>query len=199
MTPKMRLCLLHLAIVLAGLFCSGQQPGQSPAQKYFTDTILVDQNGKEQRFYTDLIKGKVVVISPMYTTCKDSCPMLTANLARIQKSLGPQLESNARLLSITVDPETDTPPVLKEYCSHFDAKPGWYFLTGKKENVELVLRRLGLYAEQKQEHLNLFLIGNDRTGLWKKALGVAEPQKLIEMVQSVLEDGQQPTSPLPEK
>jgi hypothetical protein len=62
----------------------------------------------------DLIKDKVVIISPVYTTCKGSCPMMTANLARIQKWLGEQLEGNARLLSITVDPETDSPTVLKE-------------------------------------------------------------------------------------
>jgi protein SCO1 len=69
----------------------------------------------------------------------------------------------------------------------------------KKENVELVLHRLELYVEQKEDHLNLFLIGNDRTGLWKKVLGVAEPEKLIEVVKSVLEDGQQATSPQPGK
>ena len=196
-----RLHFLLTTIIPAVLscICSGQQSDLSASQKYFTDTILIDQNGKQERFYSDLIKDKVVIISPVYTTCKGSCPLLTANLARIQNWLGEHLENNARLLSITVDPETDSPPVLKEYCARFGARPGWYFLTGKKENVDLVLRRLGLYVDQKEEHLNLFLIGNDRTGLWKKALGVSEPQKLIEVVKSVLEDGQQATSPQPER
>src|SRR5271165_5102448 len=164
--------------------------GSGAAESYFTDTILVDQDGKEQRFYKDLIKDKVVVINAMFATCNNSCPMMGANLARIQKWLGPRLGTDVVLISISVDPETDTPGALKHYCARFDARPGWYFLTGKKQNVEFVLRKLGLYVEDKQDHLNLFLIGNDRTGLWKKALGVSDSEKLIGVVKSVLEDTQ---------
>ncbi len=166
----------------------GPVPNEHAAEKYFTDTVLVDQDGKEQRFYTDLIKNKVVVINTMFATCKDSCPTMEANFARIQKWLGPRLGTDVRLISISVDPETDTPAVLKQYGGRFDSRPGWYFLTGKKQNVELILRKLGLYVENKQDHLNLFLIGNDRTGLWKKALGVSDSEKLIGIVKSVLDD-----------
>jgi cytochrome oxidase Cu insertion factor (SCO1/SenC/PrrC family) len=190
-----------VAIVLLTGLSTGQQSnsqqteskpesvsGPGAAEKYFTDTVLVDQDGKEQRFYTDLIRGKVVIINAMFATCKDSCPMMEANFARIQKWLGPRLGTDVRLISISVDPESDTPTVLKQYGGRFDAKPGWYFLTGKKQNVELILHKLGLYVENKQDHLNLFLIGNDRTGLWKKALGVSDSEKLIGVVKSVLED-----------
>jgi protein SCO1 len=185
-----------VAIVLLTGLSNGQQteskpdssPSEHAAEKYFTDTVLVDQDGKDQRFYTDLIKGKVVVIDAMFATCKDSCLAMEANFARIQEWLGPKLGTDVRLLSISVDPETDTPTVLKQYGGRFDAKPGWYFLTGKKQNVELILRKLGLYVENKQDHRNLFLIGNDRTGLWKKALGVSDSEKLISVVKSVLED-----------
>jgi protein SCO1/2 len=189
------------AIVLLTGLSTGQQsngqqtenkpepaPNERAAEKYFTDTVLVDQDGKEQRFYTDLIKDKVVIINAMFATCKDSCPTMEANFARIQKWLGPKLGTDVRLISISVDPETDTPPVLKQYGGRFDARPGWYFLTGKKQNVDLILHKLGLYVENKQDHLNLFLIGNDHTGLWKKALGVSDSEKLIGIVQSVLDD-----------
>jgi protein SCO1/2 len=207
MIPKVKLGMRLAAVLLVASLSHGRQAEQATvlsteqraAEKYFTDTVLVDQNGKEQRFYTDLIKGKVVIINPMYATCKDSCPMMSANLARIQKWLGTKLGSDVHLLSISLDPETDTSRALKEYGAQFNARPGWYFLTGKKENVELVLRRLGLYVDDKQEHLNLFLIGNDRTGMWKKALGIANSEKLIGVVQSVLEDPQQATSPQPGK
>lgn len=205
MSAKMKFGVLLTTVILVAVPSVSQQAGgapgsgatQSAAEKYFTDTILIDQDGKEQRFYTDLIKSKIVIINPMYATCKDSCPMMAANLARIQKWLGARLQTDVRLLSISIDPETDTPPALKEYGARFEARPGWYFLTGKKDNVELVLRRLGLYMEDKREHLNLFLIGNDRTGLWKKALGVADSEKLIGVLKSVLEDAPPATSPQP--
>ncbi len=186
--------IILLTGLSTGLQTSVQQsesksaPSIAAAEKYFTNTVLVDQDGKEQQFYTDLIKGKVVVINAMFATCKDSCPMMEANFARIQKWLGPKLGTEVHLLSISVDPETDTPTVLKQYGGRFEARPGWYFLTGKKQNVELILHKLGLYVENKQDHLNVFLIGNDRTGLWKKALGTSDSEKLIGVVKSVLED-----------
>lgn len=195
---KMRSNVLLIAIILLVGFSNSQQSeskaepiqNEPASQKYFTNTVLMDQDGKEQQFYADLIKDKVVVINAMFATCKDSCPIMGANFARIQKWLGPKLGTDVRLLSISVDPEADTPTVLKQYGRRFDAKPGWYFLTGKKGNVELILRKLGLYVENKQDHLNLFLVGNDRTGLWKKVVGVSSSEKIIDAVKSVLEDSQ---------
>ena len=113
---------------------------------------------------------------------------LTGLTARIQEWLGPRLGKEAHMLSITIDPETDTPERLKAYAERFKARPGWYMLGGTKANVDTILRKLGLYVEQKQDHLNVFLIGNDTTGLWKKALGVADSSKLVTVVDSVLSD-----------
>jgi protein SCO1/2 len=163
--------------------------GTSAAQRYFTDTALVDQNGTERRFYSDLIQGRVVIINVMFTTCKDSCPRMAETFARLQDWLGARLDKEVYMLSISVDPETDTPARLKAYAQSFKARPGWYFLTGSKANVETVLRKLGQYVEQKQDHSNVFLIGNDRTGLWKKAFGMAPTDQTIATVNSVLRDG----------
>lgn len=187
--------LLGVILLLAGLSQTQQPTGksesstsESAAQEYFTDTAVVDQDGQEQRFYTDLLKGKVVVINAMFASCKDSCPTIAAKLARIQKWLGPRLGTNVRLLSITVDPEADTPSILKQYGARFGAQPGWFFLTGKKQNVEFILRKLRLYAERKQDHATLFIIGNLPTGLWKKVLGSVDSEDLIGVLKSVLED-----------
>jgi protein SCO1 len=158
------------------------------ARRYFTDTILIDQDGVERRFYTDLIQGKTVVINVMFTTCKDSCPMMAANFARMQEWLGGRLGKDAHMISISIDPETDSVPRIKAYAERFKAKPGWFFLGGRKTNVEMILKKLGLYVEQKETHLNVFLIGNDVTGLWKKALGVADSSKLVTVLDSVLND-----------
>jgi protein SCO1/2 len=178
-----------LTLTLLGQSVTKGPAAGSAAAKYFTDTILVDQDGIDRRFYSDLIKGKVAIINVMFTTCENSCPVMEANFERIQRWLGPRLGEEVRLISISIDPETDTPPRLKAYAKRFNARSGWYFLSGRKDNVELILSKLGLYVEQKQDHLNVFLIGNDRTGLWKKALGVSDPDKLIQVVGTVLHDG----------
>jgi protein SCO1 len=178
-----------LALALYGQVGKGPAPGGAAA-RYFTDTVLVDQDGVERKFYSDMIKGKVAIVNVMFTTCENSCPVMEANFSRIQKWLGPRLGEDVRLISISIDPETDTPARLKAYAQRFNAKPGWYFLSGRKDNVDLILRKLGLYVEQKQDHLNLFLIGNDRTGLWKKALGISDPEQLIQVVETVLHDSE---------
>ena len=160
----------------------------SPAQKYFGDVPLVNQDGKEMRLYSDLIKDKVVVIDVMFTSCTGVCPVMSSTFAKIQNRLGDRLGKDVHLISISVDPVNDTPAKLKEYAARFKARPGWYFLTGSKENVDAALRKLGNYVETPEAHQNLFIIGNERSGLWKKAFGLAQPEALIPIVQSVVED-----------
>ncbi|HEV2961772.1 MAG TPA: SCO family protein [Candidatus Angelobacter sp.] len=160
----------------------------SAAQSYFTDTLLVDQDGRQVRFYSDLLKGKVVVINSFFTTCKDSCPVMASTLARIQEKLGDKLGKSVRLISITVDPQVDTPAKLKEFADHIKAKAGWEFVTGKKESLDLVLYKIGQYAENRDSHTNLFIIGNEQTGLWKKAFGMAKSDDIISIVESVMND-----------
>ena len=116
------------------------------------------------------------------------CLPLMRNLQQVQTSLGDRLGKDARIISISVDPTVDTPPRLKEYAKKLDAKPGWYFLTGEKESVEFALKKLGQFVENKQDHMNIFIIGNDRTGLWKKAFGLAKSEEIVKVVDSVIND-----------
>lgn len=163
-------------------------PAANPAQSYFGETPLVNQDGQTMRLYSDLIKGKAVVIDFMFTSCTGACPIMSNNFAKIQDWLGDRLGKDVHLISVSVDPTNDTPAKLKEYAARFKARPGWYFLTGSKENVDEALRKLGNYVETPEAHQNLFIIGNDTTGLWKKAFGLAQPEALIPIVQSVVED-----------
>ena len=158
------------------------------ARNYFGDTQVVDQDGRELRFYSDLLMGKVVVINSFFTTCEQSCPRMAGTLAEIQRRLGARLGTDVNIISITVDPEQEPPAKLKAYANKLAAKPGWVFLTGTKANVSAILRKLGQYVDDKQGHLNLFLIGNERTGLWKKAFGLSPADDVMRVVQSVLDD-----------
>src|SRR6185369_6332302 len=108
----------------------------SPAEKYFTDVELIDQDGKKVHFYSDVLKGKTVVVNAFFTTCTSVCPPMNRNMEKIQEALGDRVGRDVFLVSITVDPETDTPERMKEYAKKFHAGAGWTFLTGKKENLD---------------------------------------------------------------
>lgn len=172
---------------------SGQKPAstaaeQSPAQKYFTDVVLVNQNGEKMRLYSDLLQGKVVIINSFFGTCQGSCLPMNRNLEKVQEALGDRVGKDVRIISISVDSTVDTPAVLKEYAKRLHARPGWYFLTGDKKNVDFALQKLGHFVSDKQDHLNIIIIGNERTGLWKKAFGLAQSDELVKVVESVLND-----------
>lgn len=164
------------------------QSAGSSAEKYFTDVILVNQDGEKMRFYSDLLHGKTVIINSFFATCQGSCLPITRNLEKVQEALGDRLGKDARIISISVDPTVDTPAELKAFGKKFHARPGWYFLTGNKENVEFVLKKIGQFVTDKQDHYNIIIVGNERTGLWKKAFGLAKSDALIEVVESVLDD-----------
>ena len=160
----------------------------SPAKKYFSDIELTNQNGQKMRFYSDLLQGKVVIINSFFATCAGSCLPLTRNLEKLQQGLGARMGKEVHILSISVDPEVDTPASLKAYAKKLNAGPGWYFLTGDKESVDFALKKIGHFVDNKESHLNIFIIGNERTGLWKKAFGLAKADELMKVVDSVLND-----------
>lgn len=160
----------------------------SQAHKYFTDVELINQDGKKVRFYSDVLKGKTVVVNAFFTSCTSVCPPMNRNMQKIQEALGDRVGRDVFFVSITVDPEVDTPARLKEYAKTFHAGPGWIFLTGKKENLDWALYKLGQYVERKDDHKTIFIIGNEPTGLWKKAFGMANVAELVQVVESVVND-----------
>jgi protein SCO1/2 len=183
----MKFSLALLLIFFSATLVLAQEQ-KSPAEKYFSDVELINQDGEKVRFYTDVLKNKVVVINTFFTTCKSICPPMNRNFERIQEALGDRLGKDAFLISISVDPETDTPTRLKEYGRRFHARPGWMFLTGKKENVDWALYKLGQYVETKDNHTSIVIIGNEPKGLWKKAMGLAKAEELIKIVEDVIND-----------
>lgn len=155
------------------------------AQRYFTDTELVDQSGTPRRFYSDLIRGRKVLINFAFTSCKGVCPTMTANLAKVQKLLGKRAGAEVTILTITVDPVNDTPAALKRYAEQFKAGPGWYFLTGVPENVSAVLKRLGGLAPRPEEHSAVLLIGDAATGYWVKTAAVEQPESIVTLLDHI--------------
>src|SRR6516165_6666076 len=114
------------------------------------DVELVDQDGKTVHLYTDLLKGRVAALSFIFTTCTTICPLIGANLGRLQTELGQSLGEDIELISVSVDPATDTPQRMKRWGAQFGAKAGWDLLTGDKETVEQLLKAVGLFTSDIQ-------------------------------------------------
>jgi len=198
--------LLCLGIHAGALWAAAQAPeapaasrraSVAEAQAYFTDVELVNQDGEPMRFYTDLLKDKLVVIDMVYTTCTGICPVMSRTFARLQEHLGDRLGRDAYLLSISVDPENDTPQRLKDFAASFGARPGWYFLTGTSENVHFVLGKLGQDVQDKEDHNAIILVGNEPSGLWKKAFGLAPAADIVSILDSVMKDEMRPAASQP--
>lgn len=136
-------------------------------RRYFTDLKVTTHEGEELRFYTDILKDKKVVISFFYTNCPTAQPPLMT-FFQLQKKLGDRLGQDTVLLTISVDPENDTPEVIKEYARKFNPRKGWLFLTGNERNMGVINRRLGNTLLLPEGHLRLFLLGNLKTGHWMR-------------------------------
>lgn len=160
----------------------------APARQYFTDIELRTQNGDFVRFYTDLLKDKVVVVNTFFGTCRGACPMMAAVLAGVQERLGDRLGKDLFFLSFSVDPVNDTPEKLKEYAQHFHAKPGWLFVTGTPENVHFALAKLG-HQEAREEHQTVFMVLNNGEGLLKVGFDArVTPDSLTQIIERALDN-----------
>src|ERR1044072_7419939 len=144
------------------------------------DAQVVDQNGKQLNFYRDLIKGKTVAINFIFTTCTTICPPLTATFRRVQQDAAAR-GLDVQLISVSVDPTTDTPERLRDFAAKFKAGPGWTFVTGDKALVDSVLASLGAAVANKNDHTPMILIGNDTKDYWTRAYGLTSPTKLVEL------------------
>jgi cytochrome oxidase Cu insertion factor (SCO1/SenC/PrrC family) len=159
---------------------------ENEQRKYFTDLPLLDQDGRKVKFYTDVLKGRLVLISFIYTNCTDICPTLMHNLVDVQEMLGDRFGKDVFFVSISVDPEDDTPEELKKYAERYLAKPGWTFLTGKKENVDWVVHKLGQYTPDFEDHSMTFLLGDVGNAKWAKLKGDSDPRIVGVKIQEFL-------------
>jgi protein SCO1/2 len=146
------------------------------------DVELLDQDGRTIHFYTDLVKGKVVAVQFIFTTCTTICPPLGATFARVQKDLGERAGRDVRLISVSVDPATDTPERMKAWGAKFKAGAGWTFVTGQKPQVDELLRALGASSASPSEHTPALLIGNDLKGQWTRVYGLSRPDVLVKLI-----------------
>lgn len=158
------------------------------AREYFTDSVLLTHESEPLRFYSDVLAGRTVVVNFMFTSCKDACPMINHQLMQVADQLNGRLGKDIFFVSVSVDPEVDTPAVMADYRAKLEAPDGWYFLTGDAEALELVGGRMGQVFD-KDAHLTALLVGNTKTGRWRKLPAYFAPASLAAQMLEIADAG----------
>jgi protein SCO1/2 len=180
-------CLMVLLASVCAARLYAQDRGTSVSETTIPDVELTDQNGHKLHFYSDLVKGKVVAINTVFTTCDTICPVMGARFASLSRLLAKEDTSRVELISISVDPLVDTPARLKEWSHQFGhVGTHWVLLTGRKDDVDHLLKALEIFTPDKVEHTPVVLIGSGGTTQWSRASALSPPTRLAELMRARL-------------
>lgn len=162
----------------------------SAARVTLHDIQLVDVNGQAMRFRSEAVDNRITVVGFIYTSCTTICPVTSAVLADVQDrligKLGERFGRDVKLISLTVDPVTDTPERLKDYAASFGSRAGWLWLTGEKPKVDRVLTGLGAYVADFTNHSAAILVGDARSGDWTRFFGIPNPSDIVDRIEQLL-------------
>jgi cytochrome oxidase Cu insertion factor (SCO1/SenC/PrrC family) len=159
--------------------------GNDP-RSYFTDLPLFTQQGQEVKFYSDILENRIVLITGFYVNCFTTSPRQNLLLSRLQKKLGDKLGKDVWFASITVDPDRDSPELVREYAQVFAPRPGWIFLSGDPVRINWINHRLGQYTDDPESHRGVYLLGDLKTGDWLKISPTATDTELHSRIKELL-------------
>ena len=182
-----RKVIIHLCFFTVFLVLSHAMSADAAERKYprsiesysVPDVILVNQEGKKVSLKNFVETEQPVVLDFIYATCTTICPVLSASYVNLQKKLGLDAPK-ARLVSITIDPEHDTPKIMKEYLKRYNARPGWDFLTGTRGDIDRVMNAFNAYIPDKMSHYQLTLIRMPKNGKWIRIKSLISSAELLE-------------------
>lgn len=172
-------------------------PAAKPAPRFrgstaIPNTPVVDQNGRAFRFYDDLVKDRVVLLNFFFTSCGDTCPLVTENLRKVQDLLGDRMGRDVFMLSVTLQPELETPAILKDYAKLWDVGPGWSFLTGRPAEIEALRRGMGFASADPEDdlvldnHTGMLRYGNEALDRWAGTPALSRPEWIVKAVTTSL-------------
>ena len=180
------LVTLPVGAIDLALLSPAEKAAVSRRRNRFPNVPLLTHEGKLVNFYDDLIKNKTVLINFMYVRCGEICPGMTANLKRVQAEFGDRMGKDIFMYSVSLD--QDTPDMLKVYAELFKTKPGWTFLTGKKDDIELIRTKLGVKSpdpeldKDKTQHTGMVKFGVESLERWGMAPAMANPKSIARLV-----------------
>ena len=160
---------------------------EEKARKFFTDLEVIDQNGKKLRFYSDVLKDRVVLF--IFTNCEYACPMQAQKLKQTRAMMVPSIKDEVWYVSLSVDPERDTPEAMKKFAQRQGVDESrWIFLTGDKQNLDTIIRKLGQYTPDVEAHTTLMLAGNTITRHWTRVMPMLTPPDIAQKMRELVEE-----------
>ena len=172
--------------------CHQEEPPSTPAATQperphleIPDVEVTTAAGETVRFRSELLEGKVVALNFVFTTCTTVCPPMGANFSRLQQELGERVGRDVHLISVSIDPVTDTPARLAAWGERFGAGPGWTLVTGKKSEIDKLLKALEVFTPDFTDHSPVVLVGHAGGDRWTRAYGLAPPARLIELLEDI--------------
>jgi len=160
------------------------QQEEERARSYFTNLELINQHGETVRFFDDVLKDKVVVINFIFTNCEGACPLITHKLTLVRDRMEGQIGKPVHFVSLSLDPKRDTPAAMKTFAkTHHADHDGWVFLTGKPENLDYIIKRLGQFTDDVEAHTTMMLAGNVSAAHWMKILPHEQAPAIAEKLQ----------------
>ena len=163
-----------------GLSAQAPPPVKRTVETYTVpDVTLVNQTGAKVKLKSLLESGEPVILDFIFGTCTTICPVLSAGYANLQAKV-PAEAAKIHLVSISIDPENDTPKVMRDYLKRYRAKPGWDFFTGKREDIDKVMVAFNAYIPNKMSHYPLTLIRDRKSGKWIRLFGLMSSSEFIE-------------------
>jgi protein SCO1/2 len=192
-TGLLTLCLLSLGIQQVHAHSADEHAGhkapasntQEHTQVKFANVPLIDETGKTVRLEQDLVQGKIVVMSFIYTSCTTVCPVVSSIMGKVQKQLGARVGNEVQLVSISIDPQRDDPKRLQDYARTFQRGPGWSWLTGSPQSISETLKGLGSFSGDFKNHQPLILVGDGNNRHWMRYYGFTDPALLAKEVEKL--------------
>jgi len=156
---------------------------------HLPNLALISHEGKRMMFYDDLVKDKIVTLNFFFANCDETCPLVMANLAQVQKLMGDQVGRDIHMYSFTLKPDEDTVAVIHDYRKKLGAGPGWSFFTAKPDDMEKLRRAIGFsYPDpaidrDKTQHIGNVRYGNEPLMYWSACPGMARPTFVAESLE----------------
>jgi protein SCO1/2 len=174
--------VIVLTVLFAGSIYAQDQP--APVALPVPDIEVVNQDGRHVRFNSQVVEGRIAIVTGFFTTCSSMCPITQEKLSQVAKLLGPRLGKHVVIVSVSVDPQNDTPARMKDWAGKFHIGPGWTLLSGNHAEVDTLLKSLGLSVPLPQRHQSALMIGGTASG-WVRISSWTSAEKLVKLVESM--------------
>ena len=172
------ICICSVAAAAVGAAAATEQLRASTLPYLVPDLKLVTQGGKRVSLAAEMDDGRPVVLNFVFTSCEAICPLMTQTFAEFQSKLGSD-SARVHLMSISIDPEEDTPARLRDYAKRFHAGPGWTFYTGTPQASMAAQKAFNVFRTDKMSHTSVIFMRPAPGAPWRRLDGFATPDDLV--------------------